>query len=319
MLLDTRLGGVRRHWVNPPKDFAMRVPDVILNSIVFLGARDASGRHEWRGTAFVVGVPTSDGLGASTYLVTARHCAEGFGSGDFTIRVNDKQGGSKVIESAAGTPWWYHPTERYLVDAAVLPIDLDEETDYRQIPTAMFLTDEIVRTENIGPGDEVFYTGLFPKMAGKGRNYPVLRTGNVAMLPDEPIPNVESKGFRIDMEAYLIEARSLGGFSGSPVFVRKTVVVPVQEKKGGDPITMLGTGPFYLMGLMHGHWNIPAIDCNEPNPPSTNAVTGSTSIGIAVVVPAKKILEIINCPDLVADRAAKEKSWMERQGTTSTD
>ena len=62
---------------------------------------------------------------------------------------------------------------------------------------------------------------------------------NIAMIPDEPVTT--SLG---DIKAYLVEARSIGGLSGSPAFVRET---------GAE-----GTGSFYLLGLMHGHWGVPA-------------------------------------------------------------
>ena len=54
------------------------------------------------------------------------------------------------------------------------------------------------------------------------------------------------------------------------------------------------SGIFYLLGLMHGHWDrVVPVD-----------VTGddiefeSVNMGIAIVVPAKKILEVINQPSL---------------------
>lgn len=62
------------------------------------------------------------------------------------------------------------------------------------------------------------------------------------MLPDE---KVETKFFG-DIDAYLIESRSLGGVSGSPVFFCK----PQQTNKGLTPGIKV-----YLGGLIHGHWD----------------------------------------------------------------
>ena len=42
---------------------------------------------------------------------------------------------------------------------------------------------------------------------------PILRMGNLAAYPQE---RVQVEG--VEMDAYLIEARSIGGLSGSPVF-----------------------------------------------------------------------------------------------------
>ena len=92
------------------------------------------------------------------------------------------------------------------------------------------------------------------------------------MIPDEPVPT------KMGMtEAYLIEARSIGGLSGSPAFVYKR-------------------NRFYLLGLMHGHWDIPPENKNDFVDMDS---FGSVNMGIAIVVPAKKILEVLNQPKLV--------------------
>lgn len=54
------------------------------------------------------------------------------------------------------------------------------------------------------------------------------------MIPSELI-HTDKLG---DIEVYLIEARSIGGVSGSPVFVRESFP---------------RAGKHYLLGLMHGH------------------------------------------------------------------
>jgi hypothetical protein len=110
--------------------------------------------------------------------------------------------------------------------------------------------------------------------------------GNIAMMPDEVIPTELG-----DMEAYLVEARSIGGLSGSPAFVRKTVP--------------FGIGSFYLLGLMHGHWDLPAKSKNDLL--MNDDLLGKVNMGIAIVVPAKKILEVLNHPELVKMREQQEK------------
>jgi hypothetical protein len=58
------------------------------------------------------------------------------------------------------------------------------------------------------------------------------------------------------------------------------------------------------MGLMHGHWDIKEADINKPSamPDAKRGV----NYGIGVVVPAYKILEVINHPKLVALREKNE-------------
>jgi hypothetical protein len=43
--------------------------------------------------------------------------------------------------------------------------------------------------KGIGIGDDVFITGLFSFVAGVDKNLPVVRTGNLAMVPSERVPS----------------------------------------------------------------------------------------------------------------------------------
>jgi hypothetical protein len=161
----------------------------------------------------------------------------------------------------------------------------------------MFLSDEIMRSKSIGSGDEVFITGLFAHLSGSKRNLPIVRMGNIAMMPGEPVPTTAFG----DIEAYLIEARSIGGLSGSPAFVRETV--------------QMGLGSFYLLGLMHGHWDIPPQQKNDELQVGEDMFS-RVNLGIAIVVPAKKILEVVNQPELLEmRRTADEKRRRETMPT----
>jgi hypothetical protein len=62
----------------------------------------------------------------------------------------------------------------------------------------------------------------------------------------------------------------------------------------------IGIGGFYLLGLMHGHWDIPTRNKNDLL--MTDDLFGKVNMGIAIVVPAKKILEVLNHPELVKMR-----------------
>jgi hypothetical protein len=107
------------------------------------------------------------------------------------------------------------------------------------------------------------------------------------------------------MDVYLIEARSIGGISGSPVFVRGTLNIPGRDSSSGKPQTIHGiSGDYYLLGLIHGHWDIRESELNEPS--FIHDRQRGVNLGIGVVVPANKILEIIDHPQLVAARAANE-------------
>jgi hypothetical protein len=93
------------------------------------------------------------------------------------------------------------------------------------------------------------------------------------------------------MDAYLIEARSIGGLSESPAFVYRTV-----------PFC---TGNFYLLGLIHGHRDIAPELKNDLDMP--HDLFEKVNMGIAIVVPAKKILEVLNQPKILEEIEKLEK------------
>jgi len=266
----------------------MRVPDEVRQCVVFVGLpiklRKGQVGLEFKGTAFFVGVPSESVEGLDyVYLVTAKHVAKRLEGQRFLVRLNTTDGRSGVL-MGEGTRWWYHPTDES-VDVALITFAPPPQFEYKRIQTSMFVSDEMIRDERIGTGDEVFITGLFAQLSGTERNLPVVRTGNIAMIPGEPIPTGIG-----DIEAYLIEARSIGGISGSPAFVRET--------------TDLGIGSFYFLGLMHGHWEIPT---RKRNHVQNVYSAGTVNMGIAIVVPARKILEVLNQPQLVMARRMEEK------------
>jgi hypothetical protein len=133
------------------------------------------------------------------------------------------------------------------------------------------------------------------------------------MSTGQPIQTGDSK-----MEAHLIEARSIGGISGSPTFVRQTISVgfgdpkhfgehelykqltPEEMRKMKDTLFLSGIGPFFLLGLTQGHWDISSSQKNQNQ--IVEDLGGEVNMGIALVVPATKILDTINHPELVEMR-----------------
>ncbi len=290
----------------------MRVPDEVRDCVVFLGiqvTRDG-GRADfvWGGSAFFISVPseTEPQKRGYIYLVTAKHVIDEIGDREIFVRINQRQGGA-AIASLRGARWHFHETEATTVDVAVLPIaPSPEQFAYKVIGTDSFLTDTVIQTMGIGVGDEAFMTGLFAHMSGKEQNIPIVRMGNVAMMPNDTVPTEEYG----DIEAYLIEARSIGGLSGSPVFVRESSHMHVPASNT----------PFFLMGLMHGHWKVPAGDVN-PSPLLDSAISGKNetiNMGIAIVVPARKIMEVLNVTEL-RDHRAKQDEMASRQNLPVMD
>lgn len=291
----------RRTRINASKP--MIIPDDVRKCVGFLAYKMADGQFRLAGTAWLFGRLIEGTERSFSFVVTAKHVIEGIrakGLNRVYLRLNLKDRTSRWFETDLAE-WCYHPTDAS-VDAAVLLGTVPEEADHLLYPLNRFVTEEIRATNGISIGDEVFLTGLFAPHFGQERNIPIIRVGNIAAMPEEPVRTRMGA-----MEAYLVEARSIGGLSGCPVFVHLGVVRPV-----GQQLKYAEGGPiFFLLGLMHGHWDIgaPDIDGNQDERDSLRVV----NMGIAIVVPARKISEVLENPVLVermaeADQKARARS-----------
>jgi hypothetical protein len=229
--------------------------------------------------------------------VTARHVAEALQQGPFVFGMNGKSGRKIFVRSGdANARWWCHPTESDSVDVAVMPFGSEEvdKFDIEWVTEDLFVTDQRVQEYAIGVGDEIIIAGLFTRFSGTSRHFPIVRTGNIAMMPSEPLPTKMG-----EMEAYLVEARSIGGLSGSAVFVRNTVgLPPVKNTRGGHDV-FSGLGHLHFLGLMHGHWDLPVgVETQQAE---------AVNMGISIVIPAKKIREVLYHPELVEIRAKRDE------------
>jgi hypothetical protein len=280
----------------------MRVPDEVLKSVCFLGRATVDEKSDTASVVigatgfFVAHRSEFDPEIAHLYLVTAKHVTDKLINREFAVRLNTAGSGAEGwAKGHANTRFYIHPDPA--VDAAVVRFSFDQSFDMAPVPTEMFLSDGEIKAGKVGPGDEVFMTGAFLKNIGSARNLPILRTGNIAMFPgsDEKIKTAMGEA-----EVYLIEARSIGGLSGSPVFVRETVNMLFES---GEHRLLSAPGKVHLLGVMHGHWDIPPGEKNALE--IGDGEKGAVNMGIAIVTPAKKILEIIGCEELLEMRRSQ--------------
>lgn len=275
----------------------MRISDKLLNCVGFI-AHDTP-QVQYGATGFVVGIAAERGGGHYMHLVTAKHVAEKVEHGSFLLGMNLKSG-SKIFLRMGEIKWWYHPLEPDSVDCAVTifaPASA-EEYDTQFIGENVFATDQRIKKYGLGPGDEIAVIGLFTRFSGEEKHFPIVRTGNIAMMPTERIP---IKGFG-NMEAYLAEGRSIGGLSGSPVFARSTINLPMNVDE--EQIMFSGLGQWHLIGLMHGHWELPLDFKSTEQAEAVN-------MGVSIITPAKKILEVLYHPELVQMRKEYDEKRME--------
>jgi hypothetical protein len=114
----------------------MRVPDEIRKTVHFIGLENDVGEWDWRATGYLIALSDfqlhwSETLveqgqqfhTASTHpfrlLATAQHVAERLEGKKFALKTTAIDGQPRIIEVPADQRWFYHPTEKEYVDAAV--------------------------------------------------------------------------------------------------------------------------------------------------------------------------------------------------------
>ncbi|MBV8279420.1 MAG: hypothetical protein JO170_29730 [Verrucomicrobia bacterium] len=186
-----------------------------------------------------------------------------------------------------GSEWrrtneWHCPEDDPSLDVAISTGAPGASHDHMILDRGLALTPGVGTDLDVGVGDEVFITGLFANYAGLLKNVPIVRVGNLAAYPEERI-RIRNFG---EMDAYLIEARSIGGLSGSPVFYHSSSV----RIRNGQPMFAKGA-VLYLIGIVHGHY-IRNLDANSEATDAGDIEALNT--GISIVVPIGKILSFLD-------------------------
>jgi hypothetical protein len=159
---------------------------------------------------------------------------------------------------------------------------------------------------DIGLGDETFMVGRFVNHEGIQRNSPSLRWGHISMLPSEPVYHPSNP--RNEQESFLVEVYSLPGYSGSPVFVRPFSSPKLKlgysiEELSAQDCAHAQSGP-WLLGVDWGY---------------IGSHLQALHTGMAGVVPAWRLLDLLNSDHLVEQRRAEQERLLERcrRGGTS--
>jgi len=242
------------------------------------------------GSAFLVGIPVG-GDRFVRYLVTARHVvsrSRQYGSLFARVHLAD---GSATFAEFTPAAWYEHPT----TEVAVALLYLSVEIDHVVVSVDQFETDARLIEHVVGVGDDVFFVGLFSEHPGLERNQPIVRFGTIALMPDEKIL-VDIGDSTARIRAYLVEARSWGGHSGSPAFVY------FPPDRFGDRIQVLSYLPIFLLGLVQGHFNIPSDVKFIGDIGEQGSGRVPVNAGIAAVVPAQDIYDLLMSDPVVEQR-----------------
>jgi len=289
---------------------------------------DAKLGEHFGGSGFLVSVHLEQNpLWWNGYVVTNWHvirradCA--------VIRLN---GSVEFIETSPNE-WFRHPDGD---DIAVIPVDLQyEHLRFWSIDIKYFVTPQLIFEEDIGIGDDTIMVGRFVSHEGQQRNSPAARFGNIAMMAGEKIQTKER-----DQEAFLVEVRSLPGYSGSPVFIyspcamndmserrggrKKGEYLPGQNpsirKEGQVTVTNFDLGDLYwthpkgpfLLGIDFCHLNRREMVREQNGDKVRQGWYVEENTGMAGVIPAWKIAEVLNGEALKKMRENDDREVTER-------
>tara|TARA_R110001606_G_scaffold33250_4_gene99544 strand:- start:800 stop:1411 length:612 start_codon:yes stop_codon:yes gene_type:complete len=148
----------------------------------------------------------------------------------------------------------------------------------------MFLDEKASNRLAMSVGDQILIPGLFSRSIGTLRNVPILRKGTIAFLADraELVPTKVGPMF-----AHLMEARSIGGVSGSPVYIMPSLTRVLTGKFGAE------APHIFLMGLVSAHYPADIRDIDRFAFDPRHDAMDHLNSGIAVVTPISTILKVI--------------------------
>lgn len=265
-----------------------RIHNNLADCVVYLypTEADAADHESIGGTGFLVhiAVTPEDPYTVVMFAVTNKHVIERAP----VVRVNAKNDKTPIaVAPYQRKDWIEHPAGD---DLAIVPIVLNLDLHkFNSVPRSMLLTKKIIEEQDIGLGDDVFIVGRFITHEGKVRNTPSLRFGNIAQMPDYIR---QENGF--DQESFLVEAKSISGYSGSPVFVH---MLPLTARPERDDPKQLLTVPFpgmgpWLLGVDWCHLRTWDDVCDFAHEPVKPPLVVSANTGMMGVVPAWKLDEI---------------------------
>lgn len=285
-----------------------RIRQDMLDCAIYFYLDEAGARSgkQMGASGFLLGVAVHGGH--ILYAVTNRHVIEG---GAWTIRLNTFEGSVSTIDTTE-RDWFLADGD----DLAIMPISLSKDIHkYKFIQDEWLLLEEDVRAYDIGPGDPCYVIGRFINHDGAQQNTPTARFGQIAQAP---IEMVEVDGSR--QESFLVEIRSIGGFSGSPVFVyldeRYYCDIPLGKDRHGATIAkgVFPKGP-WLLGVdwcMVPTWE--AV-CDKRGVELLNGFQVPANSGMMGVVPAWRLKALLDREDVVTGRiriqnAAAARYWL---------
>lgn len=256
------------------------------------------------GSGVLIGYP-SEGLPTLVHLyaVTNAHVVE---AGGVVPRAMKRDGYSRIFPLSR-SDWELHPK---LDDVAVCWLgttSTDDDQELQWVPRDWFATEDdfgLVATRTdwpfpwetgpVVPGEETFSVGRFIGFDGKESNQPTVRFGN---LSSGEVIRVEQKKRGREQDSFLVEARSLLGYSGAPVYAYRTG----SYWGGGVP----PVAQALMLGIGWAHVKHPVderVEYEVEVETFDELTPGRYNSGIMAVVPAWKIADLLDEPKVIEMR-----------------
>ena len=117
---------------------------------------------------------------------------------------------------------------------------------------------------------------------GSQHDSPTVRFGQISTMPGEPLRTLNGHA----QECFLVDLQSIGGLTGSPVFVT------VHNLRLNNPVEFNHAWIPHLLGVHCGHM---------PGPTASPSCSG-----LMMVLPAWRLTDILNLPEFAKPRAEED-------------
>lgn len=273
-------------WI---KVMGRRLPDYMLDAVVFVyPSKEAADAGEESGaTGFLVGMPSkARPTKGHIYVATNEHVIR---HGRSVIRLNKYDRTTATFDLSDA--WVPHPDGD---DLAIAPLEdvTDASLSSRVIHADILLTEVEYRRENIGIGDDVYMVGRFLGHEHRDVNEPVVQQGKIAARITT-LTNPETNHQQVSI---LAEIRSMSGYSGSLVVL--------------DP-------PGRVLGINYCHLPVKSfVKIIEDGEERETDYYVTTPSGMAAIVPAWKISDILEMDQLKRQREEEDRRAMNKSTRT---
>jgi hypothetical protein len=308
--LRTSTGAEYADWVKPVPG----IPHAVVNSVVYLYVDQVAAEtgHSSGGSGFLLGMPSEVKNFCHIYAITNAHVVE---SGSTVVRINLEYPSSGYRETEnfdfTADSWVLHTRH----DLAVRPFPPHANFAVLQagiLDVSHLILKDQYDTGYLNLGDELVYIGRFVRHGGGFRNVPSVRFGNLSALPDENDPvEYEIGGKHRSQVAFLVEARSRSGYSGSPVFLINEL--NITNPRGRRRVLQMKFGELQILG----------VDCchllEDVTIVPENRVVQINS-GMMGVVPSWYLEEFLRTsPDLIEQRRRDDDYYRSRKTNAVAD